>query len=63
MIWLLPYPPPPSRQQVGSLSQSSCVSPVELTDDKREGEGAGGGRGGGGAKLYDGEKGWSSIKH
>jgi hypothetical protein len=29
---LAPSPPPPSCQQVASLSQSSCVSPVELTD-------------------------------
>jgi hypothetical protein len=28
-----------------------------------EGGGPGGGRGGGGAKLYDGEKAWSSINH
>jgi hypothetical protein len=27
-----PSSPPPSRQQVVSLSQSSCVSPVELTN-------------------------------
>jgi hypothetical protein len=31
--WLFP-PPPLSRQQVVSLSQSSCVSPVELTDER-----------------------------
>jgi hypothetical protein len=30
MIWLLPYPPPPSRQQVVSLR-----APVELTNKKR----------------------------
>jgi hypothetical protein len=30
MIWLLPHPL--SCEQVVSLSQSSCVSPVELTD-------------------------------
>jgi hypothetical protein len=31
MIWLLPHPPPTiSRQQAVSLSQSSCMSPVEL---------------------------------
>ncbi len=39
-----------SRQQVVSLSQSSCVSPVELTE-------------GGGAKSYDREKARSSINH
>jgi hypothetical protein len=37
--------PPPSRQQVVSLSRSFCVSPVELTK---------GGWGAGGAKPYDG---------
>ncbi len=40
MIWLLPYPLPLSREQVVSLSPSSCVSPVELTDGGR-GRGAG----------------------
>ncbi len=31
MIWLLPQPAPPlSHQQIVSLSQSSCVSPVDL---------------------------------
>jgi hypothetical protein len=50
---------PISRQQDVSLSQSSCVSPVELTVRR-----GGGGRGdGGGAKAYDGEKAWSSIYH
>ncbi len=41
-----------SRQQVVSLSQSSCVSPVAVTDGKG---------GGGGAKPHknDGEKAWS----
>jgi hypothetical protein len=39
-------------KQIFSLSQSSCVSPVELID----------GRGGEGAKSYDGEKkAWSSL--
>jgi hypothetical protein len=46
MIWLLHHPF--SRQKVVSLSQSSCVSPVELTD-----------RRGGGAKSYNGKKAWS----
>ncbi len=36
-------PPPPSSQHGVSFSQSSCVSPVELTDER-------GGRGGRGAK-------------
>ncbi len=41
VIWLLPHPLPSlSRQQVVSLSQSSCVSPVELFDG-REGGGLG----------------------
>jgi hypothetical protein len=46
-------PPPPSplsRQQVVSISQTSCLSPVELAD-------------GGGAKAYFIEKAWSSINH
>ncbi len=47
-------PTPRSRQQVVPLSQSSCVSPVNLT------EWGGGGRG---AKLYGREKAWSSINH
>jgi hypothetical protein len=38
MIWLLLRPlPPHSRQHIVSLSQSSCVSPVELTDGRRGG--------------------------
>jgi hypothetical protein len=54
MIWLLALPLPLlSRLQVVSLSRSSCVSPVELSD----------GRGGRGAKSYDHEKAWSSINH
>ncbi len=40
--------------QVVSFSQSSCVSPVELTD------GRGGGRG---TKSYDLEKAWPSINY
>jgi hypothetical protein len=40
MIWLLPHPSPLSRQQVVSLSQSSCVSPIQLTDGREGGEGA-----------------------
>ncbi len=52
---LSPRPPPPlSRQPVVSLSQSSCVTPIELTDGR-------GGRGGRGAKSYDREKAWPSI--
>ncbi len=55
-----PRPPPstpPLRQQVVSLSQSSCVLPVKLTE---EGEAVGCGRG---AKSNDREKAWSSINH
>jgi hypothetical protein len=48
---LAPSRPPRSWASV-SLYQSSCVSPVELTDGR-----------GGGAKSYDGEKAWSSINH
>ncbi len=52
-----PSPPPPLfRQQVVCLSESSCVSPVQLSD-------VGGGRNGGGARSYDGEKALSSINH
>ncbi len=55
MIWFLPLPSPPiSRKQVVSLSQSSGVSPVEITDGR---EGGGGGRG---AKSRLRES-WSSI--
>jgi hypothetical protein len=58
MIWLQPIPTSLSRQQIVSLSQSSCMTPVELNDGR-------GGRAGGGeeAKSYDGEKAWSSIYH
>jgi hypothetical protein len=32
---LAPFPPPsPSRRQVASLSQSSCVWPVDFTDGR-----------------------------
>jgi hypothetical protein len=48
-------PPPPYDQQVASLSQSSCVSLVELT------EGMGGG--GRGAESYDCKKAWPSLNH
>jgi hypothetical protein len=51
-----PAPFPLSRQQAFLFSQSSCVSPVDLTD------GRGGGGCGEGAKSNDGEKAWSSIK-
>jgi hypothetical protein len=54
-IWLLPHHL--FRQQVVSLSQSSCVSPVELFDGRKDLEG------GGGAKSYDGENAWPSINH
>jgi hypothetical protein len=52
-------PPPLSRQQVVSLSQSPCVSRVELLTWIGELDGDGGG----GAKSYVGEKAWSSINH
>ncbi len=38
---LAPSPSPPKPSHVSKLSQSSCVSPVELTDE-RGGWGAGG---------------------
>jgi hypothetical protein len=54
MIWLLPNPfPPLCCQQDVSVSQSSCVSLVELTDRR-------GGVGGGGARSNDHENDWSS---
>jgi hypothetical protein len=53
MILLLATPLPNSRQQVVSLSQSFCVSPVQLTDGK--------GRGWGRRKSYYSEKVWTSI--
>jgi hypothetical protein len=34
MIWLLPPTPSPTLSSKISLSQSSCVSPVELTDGR-----------------------------
>jgi hypothetical protein len=53
MIWLLPHLLPHLRQQVFPLFQSSCVSPLELTDGI-------GGRGWKGVgeepKSYDDEK-------
>jgi hypothetical protein len=59
VVWfsysLIPFPI--SRQQVDSLSQSFCLSAVELTDRGRRGED------GGWAKSYDGENAWSSINH
>ncbi len=48
----------PSRQQVNYLSQSSCVSLVELTD-----RGGGGEKGGEEAKSYDHQKASRSNNH
>jgi hypothetical protein len=45
-----------SRQQIVSLSQSSCVSPVAFTDGRR-------GEGVSGAKSYDCEKAFPFINH
>ncbi len=45
-----------SRQQIVSLSQSSCVSPVAFTDGRR-------GEGVSGAKSYDCEKAFDFINH
>ncbi len=55
VVWFIP--PPPFRQQIACLSQSSCVSPVELTT----GRGGGGGGGARGAKSYHCEKAWPSM--
>jgi hypothetical protein len=60
MFRLLAHLPSLSRQQVVSLSQSSCMALVEL---KLTGEGRKGGGGWSGAKSYDREKAWPSIKH
>ncbi len=49
-----PRPPPP-LQQIVSLSQSSCVSPVQLT------EGRVGGGGGRGAESYERKEAWVFI--
>jgi hypothetical protein len=38
VVWLAPSPPPFPVRQVVSLSQSSCVSPVELTDGRGGGQ-------------------------
>jgi hypothetical protein len=54
MIRLLAHPLPLSGPPVVSLSQSSCVTPIEITDGMGDG---------GGAILYDGEKAWSSVNH
>ncbi len=48
-------PHPLFRRKIFCISQSSCVSPIELT------EGEGGGVGG--AKSYDGEKAWSTMNN
>jgi hypothetical protein len=49
LVWLFRHTPPYFRQKVVSLSQSSCVSPVELTDGI-------GGEGEVGAKSDNGKK-------
>ncbi len=51
-----PHLPPLSRQQIDSLSQSSCVSPVLQLTDGRVGEGAGCG-----AESYGCKKAWASM--
>jgi hypothetical protein len=48
-------PPPSPVKQVVSLSQTSCVLPVELADERA--------RGGGGAKSNYVEKAWSYINN
>jgi hypothetical protein len=63
VIWFgsSPTPFPLNSRQIISLSQSSCVSLAELTDER-----AGGGDWSGGAKSsksQDGEKAWSPINH
>jgi hypothetical protein len=58
-LYDLAPPHPLPCQQVDSISESSGVSPTELT----EGGGGGEGGSGGGAKSSDCEKAWSSIYH
>ncbi len=53
-----PIPSPLSRKQAVFLSQSTCVSPVELTDGRGGGGAGGSGRG---DKSNDREKAWPSI--
>ncbi len=47
------FSPPLSHQQVVTLSQSYCMSPVEHSNGR--------GGGGGGGKSYDRDKAWPSI--
>ncbi len=55
MIWLLPHHLPTySSQHAVSLSQSSCVLPVELTEGRECG---------GVAQTYYSKNAWSSINH
>ncbi len=56
---LTPLHPSPVSYIVVSLSQSSCVSPVQPID----GDGRGGEWGEGGARSYDVEKAMPSIKN
>jgi hypothetical protein len=59
MIWLLLRPLPPlSRQQLVSLSQSSCVPSVKLIDGREGGDGVG-------EEPYHttASKPWPSINH
>jgi hypothetical protein len=58
LIWLLAFPPPLSRQQDVSLSQSSL--PMCRRSSLLTGEG---GRGWGEAKSYERDKAWPSIDH
>jgi hypothetical protein len=51
-----PLSSPLSRQQVVSLSQASCVSPVELTDGR-------GGEGVGDEPNHACEEAWPSMNH
>jgi hypothetical protein len=64
VVWIgpLPHPPPSlSSQQVVSLSQYSCVSPIELIV---VGGGGRGGRGWGRSQIIlPQERAWSSINH
>jgi hypothetical protein len=63
MIQLLAHPlPPPSRQQVVSLSLFFCLSPADRIDGIYRGGGGGGGMEPN-HTYDDGEKAWASIDH
>jgi hypothetical protein len=58
MICLLPHLLPLFLPSPSCLSQSSCVSSIELTDERR-----GDGMGGGWSQIIRRERAWSSVNH